>query len=78
MIKVKNRDLLKKFLSDNNIDSAIYYPIPCHLQDVYKNKIDTNVNAEKLANEVLALPIAEHITEENIKHVADSICKFYS
>ena len=78
VIKVKNRDLLKDFLSENNINSAIYYPIPCHLQEVYKMKADNNVIAEKLSSEVLALPIAEHITEDNIKHVSDSICKFYS
>ncbi len=78
VIKVKNRDLLKDFLSKNNIDSAIYYPIPCHLQEVYKMKVGSNVVAEKLANEVLALPIAEHITEDNIKYISDSICKFYS
>ena len=78
VIKVKNRDLLKDFLSKNNIDSAIYYPIPCHLQEVYKMKADSNVIAEKLSGEVLALPIAEHITEDNIKYISDSICKFYS
>ena len=78
VIKVKNRDSLKKFLSDNNIDSAIYYPIPCHLQEVYKMKVGSNAIAEKLANQVLALPIAEHITEDNIKYISDSICKFYS
>ena len=78
VIKVKNRDLLKNFLLENNIDSAIYYPIPCHLQEVYQMKVGSNVIAEKLANEVLALPIAEHITEDNIKYISDSICKFYS
>ena len=75
---VKNRDLLKDFLLENDIDSAIYYPIPCHLQEVYKMKVGSNLVAEKLANEVLALPIAEHITEDNIKYISDSICKFYS
>ena len=77
VIKVKNRDLLKDYLFQNEIDSAIYYPIPCHLQTIYKNKFVTNSISEKLANEVLALPIAEHITKDNIKYISDSICKFY-
>ena len=78
VIKAHDRDLLKEYLLNNKIESAIYYPIPCHLQDVYKNKIGSNVISEQLATEVLALPIAEHITEDNIKHVSDTICKFYS
>tara|TARA_Y100001960_G_C14694541_1_gene838294 strand:+ start:262 stop:1359 length:1098 start_codon:yes stop_codon:yes gene_type:complete len=77
VIKVKNRNLLKKFLLEKNIDSAIYYPIPCHLQDVYKNKIGSNIIAERLANEVLALPIAEHINKDNIEYISNTICKFY-
>ena len=40
-------------------------------------KVGSNVVAEKLANEVLALPIAEHITEDNIKYISDSICKIF-
>ena len=32
---------------------------------------------EQLANEVLALPISEHINEDNIKYISDTICKFY-
>ena len=78
VIKLKDRDKLKKYLLDNQIESAIYYPIPCHLQDVYKDKTKSNLNAEKLANEVLALPIAEHITKYEIKYISDIIYKFYN
>jgi len=78
VIKVKDRNKLKKYLLDNQIESAIYYPIPCHLQDVYKDKTKSNLNAEKLANEVLALPIAEHITKYEIKYISDIIYKFYN
>ncbi|MDC0145571.1 DegT/DnrJ/EryC1/StrS family aminotransferase [bacterium] len=78
VIKSQNRNLLKETLLKNNIDSAIYYPIPCHLQSIYKNKRIVNSVSEKLSNEVLALPIAEHITEDNIKYISDTICNFYS
>ena len=77
VIKVKNRDLLKDYLIQNKIESAIYYPIPCHLQTIYKDRLTNNSISEKLANEVLALPIAEHINQDNIKYISDTICKFY-
>ena len=33
---------------------------------------------QKLADEVLALPIAEHITEDDVKYISDIIYKFYN
>jgi len=78
VIKIKKRNSLKEYLLKNKIESAIYYPIPCHLQSIYKNKAKNNIVSEKLANEVLALPIAEHLTKDNIKYVSDTICKFYN
>ena len=78
VIKIKKRNSLKEYLLKNKIESAIYYPISCHLQSIYKNKAKNNIVSEKLANEVLALPIAEHLTKDNIKYVSDTICKFYN
>ena len=37
-LKVKNRNELKKYLLDGNIESAIYYPVPCHAQNPYSDK----------------------------------------
>ena len=78
VIKIQDRDKLKKYLLEHEIDSAIYYSIPCHLQNVYKDKMSKNIISEKLADEVLALPIAEHITEDDVKYISDIIYKFYN
>ena len=77
-LKTKNRDTLKKYLLDNNIESAIYYPIPCHAQYPYSNKENINTVAERLSKKVLSLPISEHITSDNIKYISDTIRKFYN
>ena len=77
VIKCKNRDLLKEYLLKNTIESAVYYPIPCHLQKPYAHNQGNNIISEKLAHKVLALPIAEHINEDNVKYVSETICKFY-
>ena len=77
-IKVENRDELKKYLYKNNIESAIYYPKPCHLQKPYKNFSTSAPISERLSREVLSLPIAEHINHDNIEFICNSICNFYS
>lgn len=77
-IKVKNRDLLKKYLFENNIESAIYYPMPCHLQKPYKNVIVNAPISEQLSSEVLSLPISEHINRDNIEYICNTIRNFYS
>ena len=77
-LKAKNRDTLKKYLLDNNIESAIYYPVPCHAQYPYSNKENINTVAEGLSEKVLSLPISEHITSDNIKYISDTIRKFYN
>ncbi|MFE3982747.1 MULTISPECIES: DegT/DnrJ/EryC1/StrS aminotransferase family protein [Priestia] len=59
-IELDERDQLASFLKKNEISSAIYYPIPLHLQEAFNylnyKKGDFPV-AEKAATKVLALPI---------------------
>ncbi len=71
---------LKKYLIKNNIDAKVHYPIPVHLQKAAKflkyKKGDFPV-AEKLANTSLSLPVHEFIKKNHIKHVVNTIEKFY-
>lgn len=59
-IEVKNRDELSTYLLDRGISSAIYYPIPLHLQKAFHylgyNEGDFPI-AERLSTSILALPI---------------------
>ena len=77
VIRAQNRDSLKKYLLEHNIESTIYYPIPCHLQKPYLEYKVTNSVSEKLSKEVLALPISEHITKDNIEYISETIRNFY-
>ena len=79
-INVKKRDQLQKYLIKNNIDAKVHYPIPVHLQKAAKylkyKKGDFPV-AEKLADTSLSLPVHEFIDERHVKHMANTINKFY-
>jgi len=78
VIRCKNRDALQKYLFENGIETIIHYPIPPHLQKAYKggNLIyDKLPITEKLANEVLSLPIHQAMTEEEICAVIKYVSK---
>ncbi|WP_408955109.1 DegT/DnrJ/EryC1/StrS family aminotransferase [Natroniella sp. ANB-PHB2] len=80
VVRVENRDELQKKLKEKGISSAVYYPVPLHLQECYEDlgyqKGDLPV-AEKACGEVLALPIDPELSEEQVEYVVDSINNFY-
>jgi dTDP-4-amino-4,6-dideoxygalactose transaminase/acetyltransferase-like isoleucine patch superfamily enzyme len=78
-IITKRRDRLKKHLESRGISTGIHYPIPVHLQEGYAflghEEGDFPV-AERAAMEELSLPMYPELTEEQIKHVVDSVKEF--
>ncbi len=81
VIRTEKRDQLQEFLSDKNIGTAVYYPLPFHMQTCFKElgyKSGDFPESEKAARETLALPIFPELSESQITYVADSISSFYS
>lgn len=80
VVRVKDRERLQEYLKQNGVETGVHYPIPLHLQPAYKNlghnKGDFPV-AEKLANEILSLPLYPEMTEEQINYVSNKIKEFY-
>lgn len=73
------RDALKNHLNSKRIGNMVYYPVPCHLQKAlsgfgYK-KGDFPV-AEKIAEEVLSIPIFPGITNEELEYVVSELKTF--
>jgi dTDP-4-amino-4,6-dideoxygalactose transaminase len=79
-VRAQRRDELRSFLESRGIGSGIYYPVPLHLQECFRSlghaRGDFPV-AERLAAEVLSLPIYPELGEARIRHVARSIREFY-
>jgi dTDP-4-amino-4,6-dideoxygalactose transaminase len=75
-IRVPRRDELVTHLRDKGIGSAIYYPVPLHLQGCFSYvgyKEGAFPESEKAAKQVLALPIYPELTDEMKGYVADAI-----
>jgi dTDP-4-amino-4,6-dideoxygalactose transaminase len=81
VIRASRRDQLRQFLSDRNIGTEIYYPIPLHLQPVFNYlgyREGDLPESERAAREVLALPMFPELTEHDQQWVVESIAEFYS
>jgi dTDP-4-amino-4,6-dideoxygalactose transaminase len=79
-VTVPERDELQKYLTANDIGSAVFYPKPLHLQDCFKElgyKEGDMPVAERLCNEVLSLPVYPELSKQEIEYVAGTILKFY-
>jgi dTDP-4-amino-4,6-dideoxygalactose transaminase len=80
VIRAQRRDQLKDYLSSQDIGTEIYYPIPLHLQPAFAYlgyRRGDFPNAEKLASEVLALPIYPELSCEQQEYVVERIKRFY-
>ena len=74
------RDQLKEYLTDKNIPSSIFYPLPLYKQEAYSKYVAQNfslTNTEQLCREVLSLPIHTEMNLEIQNYIIDAIKEFF-
>lgn len=79
VIRLKERDKLIEHFRANNIDCAVHYPIPQHLQKCLEHlgyKEGDMPEAERAAKEILAIPIFPEITKEEQDYIISTINDF--
>jgi dTDP-4-amino-4,6-dideoxygalactose transaminase len=73
------RDALRAFLTERGIGTQIHYPVPIHMQEAAQflgyRKGDLPVT-EKVAGEVLSLPMFAELTDAQVDRVASSVTEF--
>lgn len=75
-ITTEKRDELRNYLKENDITSGVYFPVPFHLQVVYKGlgyKKGDMPNAEFVADHSMVLPMFPELTQKEIDKVIDTV-----
>jgi len=74
VVRVPDRDTVKKKLTDKGIGAAVYYPLGLHQQECFEYlgyKAGDLPETERATAEVLALPVYPELPEEHVRHVGE-------
>lgn len=76
IIRVKERDKLAQKLGQAGISTGVHYPIPVHLQHAFSDLgygRGSFPNSERLADEILSLPMFPELSKEQIDWVCSNL-----
>lgn len=79
-IRAERRDELRNYLRERGIGTAVYYPVPLHLQPCFEHlgyRRGSLPEAERAAAEVLSLPIYPELSIDQQERVVAAIREFY-
>jgi dTDP-4-amino-4,6-dideoxygalactose transaminase len=81
VIRAAQRDALQAHLKSQGVATGIHYPVPIHLQNAMANlgygPGDFPVT-ERVAGEILSLPMYAELTDEEIAYIAGSLKTFHN
>lgn len=80
VVRSDRRDDLQRFLLGRGVGAMIHYPVPVHSQPAYADSICVQDNmgvTEKVATEILSLPMYPELTMAEAQVVIESVCDFY-
>lgn len=79
-IRVRKRDELRAYLKDHGVGTEVYYPLPLHLQNCYRDlgyQKGEFSQSERASEEVLSLPIYAELSDEQLQYVVQMIASFF-
>ena len=77
MLRTNERQQLQEYLTKQNVQTLIHYPIPPHKQKAYKNLNHLSFPiTEKIHEEVISIPLSSSMTKEEIEKIFIVINKF--
>jgi len=81
VINTPRRDELRLWLEKNGIECDIHYPLPLHLQPLYKKMFNYKEGdyprSEEFSRTCLSIPMHQLLTPEEIKFVSEKIREFF-
>jgi dTDP-4-amino-4,6-dideoxygalactose transaminase len=77
VVRHAKRHALREHLTQHGVETGVHYPTPPHLQTCYSTfKGHRLPLAERLASEVLSLPMSPTLSDEDIYYIAKVFSKF--
>jgi dTDP-4-amino-4,6-dideoxygalactose transaminase len=79
VIRTRDRDGLARQLSADGIQTGLHYPVPLHLQNCYRQwgyPVNSLAVTERVASEVLSLPMFPGLTADDQSRIAEAIAAF--
>lgn len=80
VIRTRARDALLQHLKEQNIEAGIHYPVPLHMQPVYKHlgyARGAFPETERAAREILSLPLYPELMHAQMERVVDALRSYY-
>lgn len=80
VIRTRKRDELLQYLKTQDIEAGIHYPVPLHMQPVYKNlgyHPGDFPQTEQASREILSLPLYPELSHAQMEHVVETMRQFY-
>lgn len=80
VVQTTARDQLQAHLADRGIETGIHYPVPLHRQEAWITHYGRELRlprAERLANEILSLPVFPDLTDAEVEAVASAVRDFF-
>lgn len=80
-VRTDRRDALLQHLLQSGVDAVVRYPTPIHLQPAFSDcgwRKGQFPVAEKLAQELLCLPIRPDLSLSDVEYVADCVRSFFA
>lgn len=79
-VRAQKRDELRTFLREKGVGTEVYYPLPMHLQNCFRDlgyQKGSFPVSEQAAEEVMSIPIYAELTELQQSYVVEMIAEFY-
>jgi dTDP-4-amino-4,6-dideoxygalactose transaminase len=76
VVRVPDRDGVRRRLSERGVASSVFYPVPLHLQTCFRDlggRPGDFPEAERAAGEVLAIPVFPELTDAEVERVAAAV-----
>jgi dTDP-4-amino-4,6-dideoxygalactose transaminase len=81
VVRCGERDRLRSHLAECGIETGIHYPLPLHRQKAWQRTYGEMLSfprAERLAGEILSLPVFPDLSDAEVERIADSVASFFA